>query len=1195
MLKSKLHSLVILTLLSVINLPSFSQQNNFKTYSIENGLSQSTIFSIFQDSRGYLWIGTDGGGVNLFDGKNFKHFNKKTGLAGNTVRSTIEDSKGNLWIGTDEGITVYDGLKFKIIDQVSGFNFLSLFEDSQFNIWAGTAGDGLKMIKVINKDSVLVETITAEDGLSSNHIFDIYEDKAKRLWLATYGGGINILTFSNIPEALNHPSDTLTKPAGETEKTENIKIIYLTQYAIPSNIILSIEEDIDGNLWFGTSGEGAFKIITTNSPDSGKVIVYNSTNGLNDNTIWDILSDHTGNIWFGTNEGGINKLDHDISRGTSGKISDIDSLRQSGESFTAFTEQHGLPGNQILTVFEDNEGNIWFGTIGNGLCKFIGYNFSHYTEKEGLSNNNIYNIKQDINGDFWLASYGGGITRLYFSTSGKDDDSPVFTNYGIKDGLISNTINSLSISSYSELVEAEQILWIATAEGLSKLLLPIPTQSGLFQGKKSKGVDKLNFTNYSEDDGLADNNIYCVFADSRGIVWCGTAGGLSVYNGEKFRNITSDQGLPHNEVQTIIEDRNSNMWFGTWDGLAQYNFENLTTYDEVEGLYDKKVFSLTEGPQGNIWIGTFGGGLYKLNTSTDDTIPIKLVADDSLLSSNNIYSLIFPSNTELTGTDGQNGDILIVGTDKGFDKLMLDSSQNIINIRHYGKVDGFAGVENNLNAIYEDDKENIWFGTVHELTKYDPDKDKINKVPPRTHITDVKLNFEKVDWTEYVDSVDRKTGLPVNLSLNYYQNHLTFNFTGICLTIPEKVRYQFILDGLDPDWSPVNDKTEATYSGIPPGHYTFKVKASNNDDLWNENPTTFSFVITPPFWQTWWFYMICTLLAIIGIVAFIKIRERKLKMEKKILEEKVEERTVQLREKSEELAEALTDITDSINYASRIQEAILPQDEEIEQLLPQSFVLFKPKDIVSGDFYWLSNKDDKLFLVAADCTGHGVPGAFMSMISTTLLNEVVNDKAITKPSEIFFEVRKNIITSLKQTGVAGQQKDGMDAVLCVFNKNNNIMECVCANNPLLIIRNEGTNPLITHSEIVTEEGEKKQEKEPDLIENSSLLFEIKADRQPVGYFSGEQVPFTNHLIQLQKGDVVYIFSDGFQDQFGGPKGKKFMIKRMKQMLLEIQVKNMKEQKEYLDKTIEDWKAHNDPSIGKAYEQIDDILLIGIKV
>ena len=289
---------------------------------------------------------------------------------------------------------------------------------------------------------------------------------------------------------------------------------------------------------------------------------------------------------------------------------------------------------------------------------------------------------------------------------------------------------------------------------------------------------------------------------------------------------------------------------------------------------------------------------------------------------------------------------------------------------------------------------------------------------------------------------------------------------------------------------------------------------------------------------------IISLLLIFAINRFLVTRKQK---------DTIAEQKNIVEEQKELVEEQKKDITDSIQYAENIQRALLPAEEDLS-VLPEGFVLFHPKDIVSGDFYWMQHHKDVVYLAACDCTGHGVPGAFMSMIGSSQLDEAVVEKGLTQPNEIFYEVRKGFINALKQTGEAGQQKDGMDATLIAWDKNNKLQFSV-ANNPLFLIRN----------------GE---------------LLETKPDRQPVGFFTGEQKPFTHHELSVEKGDTVYIFSDGYHDQFGGPKDKKFMVKNFKKLLLSIQDKKMNEQKTILEETMAEWKGDT--------EQVDDILVIGVR-
>ena len=315
-------------------------------------------------------------------------------------------------------------------------------------------------------------------------------------------------------------------------------------------------------------------------------------------------------------------------------------------------------------------------------------------------------------------------------------------------------------------------------------------------------------------------------------------------------------------------------------------------------------------------------------------------------------------------------------------------------------------------------------------------------------------------------------------------------------------------------------------------------------------------IINPPFWKTMWFYALCVITGILLILGFIKSREKKLIREKKILERKVDLRTAEVMMQKEIVETQNKEIKDSILYAKRIQEAILPSQDEISKAFPDSFVLFKPRDIVSGDFYWFSEKHGKLVIAVADCTGHGVPGAFMSMIGNTLLNEIVNEKEVIEPYHILFQLRENIMKCLKQTGAEGENKDGMDIALCVFDRTNLHLEFAGANNPLYLISEEE-------------------------------LLEIKGDKQPIGVYAGETKPFTNHLKVLKKGDCIYIASDGYADQFGGTNGKKFKYKQMKDLLVSSKNMSMQEQKIVLENNIEQWRGD--------LEQVDDILMLGIRI
>lgn len=281
------------------------------------------------------------------------------------------------------------------------------------------------------------------------------------------------------------------------------------------------------------------------------------------------------------------------------------------------------------------------------------------------------------------------------------------------------------------------------------------------------------------------------------------------------------------------------------------------------------------------------------------------------------------------------------------------------------------------------------------------------------------------------------------------------------------------------------------------------------------------------------------------------------------VEQKVIERTAEVVKQKEELEEKNKDITDSINYAKRIQEALLPAFETRKMLFPESFIFYRPRDIVSGDFYWFAEKNGKKLIAAVDCTGHGVPGAFMSMIGNSFLNEIVNERALTRPGLILDKLRHLVIRALKQSEAEGSANDGMDISLMCFSEikadDGNMkmkVDWAGANNPLWLIRN-------------------------------GQCIEYKPDKRPISFSRGKELLFTNHNIELQKGDTLYVFTDGFADQFGGEKGKKFKYKQLQEVILSMQHESMQKQEEILANVFAKWKG--------SLEQVDDVLVIGVRV
>jgi len=1076
----------------------FSQNNNFRKWSINEGLCNSVVYCISQDARGYLWMGTENG-LCSFDGKKFKTYTSKDGLSGNEVRSIFQDSKGRLWIGTKGGVTIYDGYVFRKItkkDGLAGSAVLSFLEDEQHRMWAGTDDGGLNIISLDRADSVKIRNLNEKEGLSNFLILGLYEDEQHAVWAATYGGGIQII-----------------RPEKDGFLIHAIK----GKKHIPSDMLFCLSPDQEGNLWFGTADGGAFKIKIADK--FGEAIArepFNTSNGLNSNAVWKILNTKDGNTWFGTIDNGITRM---FPGGSNQK-----------EKAVSYKTGQGISGNQILSLMEDKEGDIWIGTNGDGLNMLSGDVFSHYSKSDGLPENKIQAIKQDKEGSFWMASTGGGLCKMSFP-----NQYPVIQSYTEKDGFPNNLTTSIALGN-----EFNPNVWIGTqSAGLIK-----------FDGK--------HFQTLTEKDGLISNRVNSSFVDSRGILWTGSAGGISRFDGNKFEIIsTATMKMTDEGIKSILEDKTGSIWFGAQGGLIRYSRTRIMrTFDAEEGLSSINVNAIAEDSRGNIWIGTNEGGIFRYNKSKPDSISIEFVADEKVLGTNSIHSLLFYDDN-----------ILIAGTNKGFDKLILDESGKIRSAKIYGFSDGFTGVECNDNAICKDKEGNIWFGTVNGVTKCALQLEKKTTTPPSVHLTSVQLFFKDVDWKTKTDSVSKWNALPENLTLPYDQNHLTFHFSGISFVNPEKTTFRYILEGRDKNWSPPNTASEITFSGISKGSYTFKVMAIDANGITSE-PALFHFVITPPWYETKLFYAGSLLFVILSFYSFMKFRERKLVEENRILENIVTERTHEVVQQKEHIAEKNKEITDSITYAKRIQTSILPNVNEVRRSLPESFILFKPKDIVSGDFYWFRNVAQDahhpaaaVYIAAADCTGHGVPGAFMSTIGVEKLNEAI--KQCYHPGEVLSFINNTVKKSLQQSHEEGSENtsvnDGMDVAMLQFqfNADGAILHYAAANRPLYLIRKD-----------------------------SGAIEETKANKTAIGGHTEEDQVFDTHTFELNKGDTCYLSSDGYADQFGAD-DKKLMTRNFKNLLLQIQDKPMDEQGVLLGKYIETWRGST--------EQTDDILVIGVRV
>ena len=743
-----------------------------------------------------------------------------------------------------------------------------------------------------------------------------------------------------------------------------------------------------------------------------------------------------------------------------------------------------------------------------------------------------------------------------------------------------------------------------------------------------------NLKFYSQDQGLVATIAQCMCYDKKGNLWVGTDGGLCKFDGKEWWIYTVKQGLSNNYVRSLLESREGNLLIGTHGGglnVLDDKSQSLTHCSTAQGLSDNYVLSLLESREGNLLIGTYGGGL---NVLDDKSQSLKQYSTAQGLSNNYVLSLLESREGNLLiGTSGgglnvlddksqslkhystaqglPNDQVLAIkedslgniwlGTGKGLCKLTKKNGVYVVQ-KNFDKREGLKFMDFNPNAMCLTKKGKLWAGIGDILTEFDPYLF-VDTIRPYIYITAIDVLEKKEAWfterrivqshtkldtiwspaqdTFYVNGslpedssyfVKNKISysgvtedifhLPKDLVLPINQNHLTFHFSGICIAAnADRIRYRYIMDGLDKKWSPITDKYDADYRNIPPGNYIFKVAARSINGYWSK-PAEFAFEVLPPWYQTKWAIGTYVLAFLGSVFVVSNWRTRQLMQRQKELEVKVDEATLEIRQQKEVvegqkhlIEEKHKEITDSINYAERIQRSFLATKELLVDNLKDYFVFFQPKDVVSGDFYWAGKLNNGNFaLVTADSTGHGVPGAIMSLLNITSLEKAI--ETTSEPSQILNTTRKIIIERLKKDGSTEGGKDGMDCSLISFDFNNNKFIYAAANNPVWIVR----------------------EKE---------VLEFAPDKMPIGKHDKDIISFSEHEVAIKKGDIVYAITDGMPDQFGGPKGKKFMYKQLKELLISISNETMEIQKQKLHSALNQWKGN--------LEQVDDITVIGVRV
>ncbi len=1105
-------SLIIL-LLIVISRFGINAQNprvKFEKLSVDEGLSQSTITSIIRDSRGFMWFSTLDG-LNRYNGYEVKVYwnspNNPNSIPDNitpVLYETPDKDKPTLWIGTSSnGLSKYNRLTDNFTNykadkdnpKAISNNLITAIAGNNKELWIGTH-------KGLNKFNPQTETFSLCDkNLFTNDTISVILQDHNLMWIGSKNG----LTLYN--------------PKAESSKK------WYEKDGLPGKKINAIIKTNDNRIWIaGTRG-----LVYT---DPEKIQFTDFTHRLTKEfniprpNITAILEDNDSSIWIATKNKGLIKYNP-----VNDKL-----YRYEHNPFL----KHSLSINSVTSLFIDQTNILWVGTSLGGVNKWnraaeklTVFRHNPYDENS-LSASQVRSIYIDKSKNIWIGTVEGGLNKWL-----KDKDH--FEHYMHR--AFDN--KSLSHNHIRSILEDDKgRFWIATDGG------------GLNLFDRKKGIAKAYKYSPSNPDGISNNNLWDIMQDEKGQILIAThGGGLNILNPETgkfkhFRNKQGDETSLSNDLTTLIyQDSKGFIWVGTMDGLNRWYPKEgkFLRYGHKPGknsqLTNNRIYSMHEDTEGFLWIGTKRG----LNRFNPETGKFKhFTTDNSELPNNVILGIL------------EEGENLWMSTNRGLVRM----NKKNFKIKTFNMGDGLQSNEFLAGSCCKAEDGEMFFGGIDGFNAFYPHKVKDNPHAPQVIITEFRVS-NKILPTDTSISEKKK------IILKHRQNDISFGFVGLDFIFPTENKYAYKLIPYDKDWNYVGTRRYASYTNLQPGKYIFCVKGANSDKVWNDEDTEIEVIIEPAFWQTLWFKILSIVALIILILGIYQHRMQTIKRRNKELEKLVKLRTIEIRQQNEEIrtqrdeiqvqnnmiSKQNEEITDSIRYAEKIQFAALPQPEELNEILPEHFIFFKPRDIVSGDFFWIGKQNNKIIITAADCTGHGVPGAFMSMLGISFLNKIVNEKQITDSGHILNRLRQNIISALRQKGGKHELKEGMDMALVVIDKEKKQIQYSGAFNPLIFVRNNEDQ-------------------------------EIKAERMPVAIYEAME-PFKSTIINYQNGDCIYLFSDGYIDQFGGPDNKKFKKKPFRNILTKISTKPMQEQKQILEDIFYKWK--------KDEMQIDDIIVIGIRL
>lgn len=763
---------------------------------------------------------------------------------------------------------------------------------------------------------------------------------------------------------------------------------------------------------------------------------------------------------------------------------------------SSINKDRGVPSQFVTSIFIDRESNLWLGSLGEGLSKLNSNALIQFDLTSYGYGNDVYSVYSGIK---QMCGLTGGIVEIDLEN---DDITPWYLNKQLPKDKITAINYHYPSKTY----------FIGTSK------------SGLYTAQA--GAAKLTKMDLSVDYlSLAINHININGND----VFISTMNGLYRFNisSGKLDHFSSKDGLPNNVVYSTFNKGDGKILLGTMSNGIFYLQDNKIQELNIEnpyGLLD--IYNFCENRRGQLWFSTNGQGVFHLS----DKI-FNRVSSNNGLYSDFVYQLVM--DKKYTIWCGHRGGLSrVTDQEKVLDKF--DYSDNI-------------AMDFYLNSSSTDLLNNLWFGTSEGVMKFSIGQDKFNVYNAKPVIIEAMVNDVVMDN-------------PARLNLEYHKNKLKFTFQTVSLTFPEEVYYQYRLRGQDNKWSIPSKENTAILGQILDGEYKLEVRSKVGNGDWSEPYVLSEITVSPPWWLQWYAILIGILL-VIGFTFLISYyRTRALKKQKFILEQKLAIRTKEIENKNAKITQQFDEMQESIDYGVRIQNSLLPSTQALSDLLPDSFVFFQPKDKVSGDFYYFERFGNRLIVSVADATGHGVPGAFISLIGFVTLKEIIHRPKNSNPAAVLSELDMEINTTLGQYNRKNDGKDGMDMAICDIDMETRVVTMASALRPIWIFR----------------DGEFEK---------------IRSSKSSVGGgMNGEDAPrkeFDLEQRQLKKGDTIYMFTDGYVDQFGSDRDKKLMSKRFLNIIQENAHLPMSEQGRIISKYLNDWKGNRD--------QTDDILVIGLRL